>query len=117
MCKDKSKDMINSPSHYTFGKFEVMDVIEDWNLGFHLGNAVKYIARSKHKGNEKEDLRKAIWYLTRKLNLKDPSICFKCMHRKPKKEGSGLCKEGFLILESDGTFVCRTECEEFKELE
>ena len=61
--------MVNSPAHYNSGDFEVIDVIEDWNLGFHLGNAVKYIARAKHKGKYKEDLEKAIWYIKRKIEL------------------------------------------------
>lgn len=65
--KEHKEDMINSPPHYTFGTIEVITVIEDWQLGFHLGNTVKYIARAKHKGNELEDLKKAKWYLDRKI--------------------------------------------------
>jgi hypothetical protein len=49
------------------GQFEVIDVIEDWNLDFHLGNALKYIARAEHKGHALEDLKKARWYLNRKI--------------------------------------------------
>lgn len=60
-------DIVNHPPHYTFGTIEVIDVIEDWGLEFHLGNTVKYIARSKHKGRELEDLKKAQWYLNRKI--------------------------------------------------
>jgi hypothetical protein len=56
---------INHPSHYNKGKFEVIDVIEDWELGFHLGNTVKYVARSPHKKKPLEDLKKAAWYLSR----------------------------------------------------
>lgn len=56
-------DPVNSPQHYTKGKFEVADVIDDWNLGFFLGNVIKYIARCRYKGKELEDLRKARWYL------------------------------------------------------
>ena len=58
---------VNHPPHYNTGKIEVIDAIEDWGLGFHLGNAVKYIARAKYKGNEKEDIEKAVWYLRRYL--------------------------------------------------
>ena len=61
----KKQDNVNHPAHYTAGKFEVIDVIEDWKLGFHLGNAVKYIARAEHKGSPIEDLKKARWYLDR----------------------------------------------------
>jgi hypothetical protein len=60
-------DAVNHPSHYTTGKIEVIDFIEDQKLGFHEANAVKYIARAKHKGRELEDLQKARWYLDRKI--------------------------------------------------
>ena len=63
----ENEDNINHPKHYTFGTIEVIDVIEDWQLGFHEGNCVKYIARAKHKGRELEDLKKAQWYLDRKI--------------------------------------------------
>lgn len=60
-------DNVNHPAHYTDGKIEVIDFIEDKRLGYHLGNAVKYISRAGKKDPEKtcEDLRKAVWYLNR----------------------------------------------------
>lgn len=67
LAKQKKEDMVNHPKHYTFGTIEVIDVIEDWQLGFHEGNCIKYIARAKHKGRELEDLKKAQWYLNRKI--------------------------------------------------
>lgn len=57
------KEMVCHPNHYNQGKFEVIDVINDWKLDFNLGNTIKYIARAKHKGKELEDLKKARWYL------------------------------------------------------
>jgi len=60
-------DPINHPSHYTFGGIEVIDAIEAWGLGFRLANVVKYVARSDHKGNKLQDLRKAAWYLAREI--------------------------------------------------
>ena len=48
---------------------EAIDAIEDWDLGFHDGNALKYIARHKHKQNPCEDIEKAIWYLERHLEI------------------------------------------------
>ena len=66
-----TEDVINSPKHYTSGKFEVIDVIEDWQLNFRLANAVKYIARHKHKGKPVEDLKKALWYLQREIDKQD----------------------------------------------
>lgn len=59
------RDDISRPSHYNHGRFETIDVIEDWKLGYHLGNVVKYISRADHKGNREKDLRKALWYLQR----------------------------------------------------
>lgn len=60
-------DPVNRPAHYTHGSIEVIDAIEDWKLGFHLGNVVKYVARSAHKGKQLEDLKKARWYLERAI--------------------------------------------------
>lgn len=60
-------DMVNHPAHYNHGKIEVIDVIEDWNLNFNLGSAVKYIGRADHKNNPIEDLEKAAWYLQREI--------------------------------------------------
>jgi hypothetical protein len=60
-------DNINHPAHYTDGKIEVIDYIEDKKLNFNLGNAVKYISRAGKKGNKIEDLKKAIWYLYREI--------------------------------------------------
>lgn len=60
-------ESVNHPKHYNKGTIEVIDYIEDQGLGFHLGNAVKYISRAGDKDPEKidEDIRKAIWYLER----------------------------------------------------
>ena len=63
-----NEDPIN-PSHYKRGKYEVIDVLEDWNLDPHIFTVIKYLARSKYKGNELEDLQKAKWYLDRKIML------------------------------------------------
>lgn len=54
---------VDHPAHYNKGKYEVIDVIHDWKLPFALGNVVKYVARAPFKGNMKEDLEKALWYL------------------------------------------------------
>ena len=70
-------DAVNHPAHYNAGRFEVIDVIEDWRLGFSLGNAVKYIARSEHKGKKLEDLKKARWYLDREIQNLEKEPCLK----------------------------------------
>jgi hypothetical protein len=60
-------DSVNNPAHYKIGGIETIDFIEAKNLGYNLGNVVKYITRADHKGNKLEDLRKAQWYLTRAI--------------------------------------------------
>lgn len=64
----KDNDPVNSPSHYTHGKWEVIEVLEEyfatdpllWQVG-------KYILRHEHKENSLQDLKKAAWYLNRKI--------------------------------------------------
>lgn len=68
----EEKEMVNHPDHYQFGEnnvYEAIKVIEAWDLDFHLGNTVKYISRAGKKGTDKElqDLKKALWYLERKI--------------------------------------------------
>jgi hypothetical protein len=60
-------DAVNHPAHYggADDPFEAIKVIEAWGLGFHLGNAVKYLRRAGRKGMALEDLKKARWYLDR----------------------------------------------------
>ncbi|MCE5227923.1 MAG: DUF3310 domain-containing protein [Porphyromonadaceae bacterium] len=61
---------INHPKYYNKGKIEVIDFIEDQQLGFGLGSSVKYICRAGKKNPDKytEDLKKAIWYLQREVD-------------------------------------------------
>lgn len=61
---------VNHPSHYggRDNPYEAIKVIEAHNLGFHLGNAVKYILRAGKKTSDStEDLEKAIFYLKRQI--------------------------------------------------
>lgn len=58
-AESKNEDVINHPSHYTRGKIEVIDFIEDQQLPYHLGNVIKYIARAGYKGDKLEDLKKS----------------------------------------------------------
>lgn len=71
-CEGKGmNDVVNHPSHYTSGKIEVIDYIEDQKLPYHLGNVVKHISRAGKKDPAKtvEDLKKAEWYLHRYIGL------------------------------------------------
>jgi hypothetical protein len=60
-------DMVNHPPHYKAGGIETIDFIEAKNLGYNLGNVVKYVSRADLKGNKVEDLQKARWYLDRAI--------------------------------------------------
>lgn len=66
----KRNDTVNHPSHYNYGDIEVINFIEQVtkhynpNVAYHIGNAIKYLARSPHK-NGKEDVAKAKWYIER----------------------------------------------------
>jgi hypothetical protein len=64
-------DNVNHPAHYTQGKIECIDYIEDklgkeGFLAYMQGNIIKYITRYKHK-NGIEDLKKAKWYLDKMI--------------------------------------------------
>gem|GEM_PF-6161514 len=59
-CVNGMNDPVNNPLHYRGKGMTVIDVIRAFDLGFELGNAIKYILRCEHKGTKKEDLLKAI---------------------------------------------------------
>jgi hypothetical protein len=70
----ENKEMVNHPSHYQFGDdktYEVVNVCEAWGLDkdAYIFNVVKYVARAGKKDTDKElqDMKKALWYLNRKI--------------------------------------------------
>lgn len=76
MAKTLSNDVdqnVQYPIYYggADDPYEAIKVIEAWNLGFHLGNTVKYISRAgKKDGNSAtQDLKKALFYLNREIEL------------------------------------------------
>lgn len=68
MMQGDAEETVNHPPHYKVGGIETIDFIETKGLDYCLGNVVKYITRADHKGNKKEDLLKAQWYLTRAIS-------------------------------------------------
>ena len=64
-------EKINHPAHYggADNPYEAIKVIEAWEMGFCLGNVVKYLSRAGRKdpATELEDLKKALWYLEREI--------------------------------------------------
>ena len=67
----KPVDMVNHPPHYTKGRFETIEVIEDIvqfypaKQAWSAGNIIRYLSRAEHKGNKLEDLKKAQFYMNR----------------------------------------------------
>jgi|TARA_Y100000052_G_C2939337_1_gene79566 hypothetical protein len=64
------QEAVNSPSHYTQGSMETIDMIkesltEEEFSGYLKGNILKYVCRYKHKGMPLKDLMKSQWYLER----------------------------------------------------
>lgn len=108
-------DPVNHPAHYTDGKIEVIDFIEDKALGFCLGNTVKYIARAGKKDPEKytEDLRKAAWYLNREIESAS------AQPRLNKQGEPTLAEFGGkkAVIESCLPLLCKAENPFFKSLE
>ena len=80
---EKFYDDVQSPQHYTDTKIEVIDYIEDKNLGFCLGNVIKYVSRAgkKHSADKSDkekaiqDLKKAQWYLDRRIMELEEDLC------------------------------------------
>ena len=60
-------DPVNHPTHYTDHPSGVECIQITEHMNFNLGNAVKYIWRAGLKGEELQDLEKAVWYLNREL--------------------------------------------------
>jgi hypothetical protein len=90
--KEDSQEAVNHPAHYTPGPYEVYRVLIAW--GIHgdalLWDAMIYLARCKKKGNELEDIRKAIKWLGFKVDLmmgKDPTDPMEIQRAKDEMEG------------------------------
>ena len=74
---EPASDMVNHPSHYadTDLPAEVIDIIEPTiknypsEVGYHIGNVIKYLLRAPYKNNLKEDVEKAEFYLKRAKDI------------------------------------------------
>ncbi len=65
--KTEHERVIEWPPHYNKGTIQMTDYVIDQNLDWCSGNVVKYVVRAPHKGKELEDLKKAKWYLERRI--------------------------------------------------
>lgn len=102
-------DKINSPSHYTHGGIEVIDAIEAWDLGFCLGNTVKYVARAGKKATESklDDLKKARWYLEREIQKLECEESEECLDASGRAMRCAVANCRYVAESSIGDFtVC-----------
>lgn len=97
---EKIDDPVNHPSHYTDGKYETIDFIEDYGMITHVGTSIKYISRAGKKDEDKyiQDLSKADWYLQRYLKYLETK-------REPINVAD-YCKEKKLPLELTKVINC-----------
>ena len=77
----EEKEAVNHPSHYNFGQYEVLSIIQAYDLSFCTGNALKYLARAGKKGDEVEDLKKAHFYLNQAVMTEG----FRVPHPNPNR--------------------------------
>ncbi len=72
--REVGKEAVDHPQHYggADNPYEAIKIIEALDLGFCLGNALKYLVRAGHKYPDKknEDLQKAVWYIQREMGKK-----------------------------------------------
>ena len=70
-CPPPKVEQVNHPNHYggEDNPYEAIKVIDAWDLGFSLGNTVKYISRAGKKDKELQDLKKALWYLQHHIEI------------------------------------------------
>ena len=86
---------MSAPDHYTHGKIQPLEVIEDWGLGFHLGNVLKYIGRAGHKGDALDDLRKARTYLDREISNRAAQVVVReLVDLEPNEPGAAWVRHG-----------------------
>ena len=71
MIKLNNHNPVSHPNHYTDHPSGVECIQITEHMGFNLGNAMKYIWRANEKGTAIEDLKKAGWYLTREIEMRE----------------------------------------------
>lgn len=90
--KKTEKELIQNPEHYNKG-IEVIKYIDSWNLGFCLGNVVKYVTRCEHKNEANEDLGKALWYLAHELEKRGGGLIITKFCKKWLQDGTTMSKK------------------------
>lgn len=89
MIEDVKRESVDHPDHYGGDvAYEAIKIIEAHSLGFHLGNAVKYILRAEKKGGT-VDLQKALWYIQREISNREEEPDHVTIERLWREERSG----------------------------
>lgn len=87
--KDENYDSVHRPKHYQSkdGSIEVIQIIEQFELNYRLGNVCKYILRANNKHETpREDAFKALWYLCREIKAQGHSSELRQFFEKQLKE-------------------------------
>lgn len=79
MSYETDDKMVSHPDHYKSGKYEVIDIIDEFTKDLSgteavcTANAIKYILRWKKK-NGVQDVKKAIWYLQHMVDKEEERL-------------------------------------------
>ena len=76
------------PRHFGDAKLRIEDVVDDWDLGFYDGNAIKCILRAKFGDQEIQDIEKALEYLRRHLRVRKEA------HERENEEQTATWRPG-----------------------
>lgn len=66
-AEEEAHDPVNRPAHYIGHPSGVECIQITEHMNFCRGNAIKYIWRAGEKGDEVQDLEKAVWYIQREI--------------------------------------------------
>jgi hypothetical protein len=87
-------DPVNNPSHYNYGKFEVIDVLEqavsrapDPVKGSLQYQVLKYMLRVWDKENPLQDAKKSRWYLNRLIDRMEEEAKYDASYTQNNNEG------------------------------
>lgn len=135
MSYETNDKMVSHPDHYKSGKYEVIDIIDEFTKDLSgteavcTANAIKYILRWKKK-NGIQDVKKAIWYLQHMVDKEEERLhkerldglektdIDKALHRIRENSIYGIPKDEELLNEelkeeptcSDCTFYEKGHC-------
>ena len=87
-------DPVNNPSHYNYGKFEVIDILEqavsrapDPVKGSLQYQVLKYMLRIWDKENPLQDAQKSRWYLNRLIDNMETEAKYDASYTSHNNEG------------------------------